>query len=132
MLLFKQTTAYEMRISDWSSEVCSSDLSARGPQLSARADTSTLWQLGSLHRLTKIALVLVVLAPRGSPLSWFGRFRDRPRRLTCLFGRANHPVLCLPVLWSLRCTVPRISPRHLRFSASVSPHSPPPAALRTH
>src|SRR3546814_3756218 len=26
MLLFKQKTAYEMRISDWSSDVCSSDL----------------------------------------------------------------------------------------------------------
>src|SRR3546814_2420587 len=26
-LFFKQKTAYEMRISDWSSEVCSSDLS---------------------------------------------------------------------------------------------------------
>src|SRR3546814_2007589 len=27
---FKQKTAYEMRISDWSSDVCSSDLVARG------------------------------------------------------------------------------------------------------
>src|SRR3546814_5392750 len=27
---FKQKTAYEMRISDWSSDVCSSDLSAPG------------------------------------------------------------------------------------------------------
>src|SRR3546814_1703476 len=27
---FKQKTAYEMRISDWSSDVCSSDLSGRG------------------------------------------------------------------------------------------------------
>src|SRR3546814_7490888 len=27
---FKQKTAYEMRISDWSSDVCSSDLIARG------------------------------------------------------------------------------------------------------
>src|SRR3546814_18725524 len=27
---FKQKTAYEMRISDWSSDVCSSDLPARG------------------------------------------------------------------------------------------------------
>src|SRR3546814_7630033 len=27
---FKQKTAYEMRISDWSSDVCSSDLHARG------------------------------------------------------------------------------------------------------
>src|SRR3546814_2213877 len=26
---FKQSTAYEMRISDWSSDVCSSDLAAR-------------------------------------------------------------------------------------------------------
>src|SRR3546814_2932229 len=27
---FKQKTAYEMRISDWSSDVCSSDLSVKG------------------------------------------------------------------------------------------------------
>src|SRR3546814_10796373 len=29
--LFKQKTAYEMRISDWSSDVCSSDLAATPP-----------------------------------------------------------------------------------------------------
>src|SRR3546814_6262632 len=29
--VFKQKTAYEMRISDWSSDVCSSDLSAGAP-----------------------------------------------------------------------------------------------------
>src|SRR3546814_18161783 len=29
MLFFKQKTAYEMRISDWSSDVCSSDLPSR-------------------------------------------------------------------------------------------------------
>src|SRR3546814_21115079 len=29
VFVFKQKTAYEMRISDWSSDVCSSDLSAR-------------------------------------------------------------------------------------------------------
>src|SRR3546814_6679378 len=37
---FKQKTAYEMRISDWSSDVCSSDLSQRrsaGPDLESRA-----------------------------------------------------------------------------------------------
>src|SRR3546814_2330137 len=28
---FKQKTAYEMRISDWSSDVCSSDLAVGGP-----------------------------------------------------------------------------------------------------
>src|SRR3546814_4872446 len=31
---FKQKTAYEMRISDWSSDVCSSDLTASGPDRS--------------------------------------------------------------------------------------------------
>src|SRR3546814_15181061 len=30
VFLFKQKTAYEMRISDWSSDVCSSDLDDRG------------------------------------------------------------------------------------------------------
>src|SRR3546814_13770635 len=32
ILFFKQKTAYEMRISDWSSDVCSSDLLAGGGQ----------------------------------------------------------------------------------------------------
>src|SRR3546814_15875317 len=35
---FKQKTAYEMRISDWSSDVCSSDLYAHGPVLETPAD----------------------------------------------------------------------------------------------
>src|SRR3546814_17875876 len=33
---FKQKTAYEMRISDWSSDVCSSDLARRKPGQRAR------------------------------------------------------------------------------------------------
>src|SRR3546814_9815175 len=36
-LCFKQKTAYEMRISDWSSDVCSSDLFARDARQLARA-----------------------------------------------------------------------------------------------
>src|SRR3546814_1744812 len=36
VFFFKQKTAYEMRISDWSSDVCSSDLRARGGQDAAR------------------------------------------------------------------------------------------------
>src|SRR3546814_15279131 len=31
VFFFKQKTAYEMRISDWSSDVCSSDLAVRAP-----------------------------------------------------------------------------------------------------
>src|SRR3546814_19495504 len=37
---FKQKTAYEMRISDWSSDVCSSDLGDRGPAQDEDLDLS--------------------------------------------------------------------------------------------
>src|SRR3546814_1637423 len=35
---FKQKTAYELRISDWSSDVCSSDLTVLGTKFSVRRD----------------------------------------------------------------------------------------------
>src|SRR3546814_2950291 len=38
---FKQKTAYEMRISDWSSDVCSSDLSIAGVKLLQEGGTIT-------------------------------------------------------------------------------------------
>src|SRR3546814_7722258 len=37
VFFFKQKTAYEMRISDWSSDVCSSDLH-EGPRIDAELD----------------------------------------------------------------------------------------------
>src|SRR3546814_6161777 len=37
IFLFKQNTAYEMRISDWSSDVCSSDLLAEQRQAGSEA-----------------------------------------------------------------------------------------------
>src|SRR3546814_4785517 len=43
VFFFKQKTAYEMRISDWSSDVCSSDLSDAGASDEAAA--------GDLHLL---------------------------------------------------------------------------------
>src|SRR3546814_1371500 len=44
IFFFKQKTAYVMRISDWSSDVCSSDL------LNGR------WRLGSVRRITITAI----------------------------------------------------------------------------
>src|SRR3546814_5501827 len=41
---FKQKTAYEMRISDWSSDVCSSDLEAMS-QAAAMSNRDRLFQL---------------------------------------------------------------------------------------
>src|SRR3546814_10284544 len=39
IFFFKQKTAYEMRISDWSSDVCSSDLATASTLLTACAST---------------------------------------------------------------------------------------------
>src|SRR3546814_9899822 len=44
---FKQKTAYEMRISDWSSDVCSSDLSAH-PPMHRQDSTRSSWQQARL------------------------------------------------------------------------------------
>src|SRR3546814_18917488 len=44
-LFFKQKTAYEMRISDWSSDVCSSDLSRRSRRSWKRARFSRFFSV---------------------------------------------------------------------------------------
>src|SRR3546814_5812797 len=50
---FKQKTAYEMRISDWSSDVCSSDLAPAGLLLLRQATAVRLpWMRGSSLRMT--------------------------------------------------------------------------------
>src|SRR3546814_3010719 len=49
---FKQKTAYEMRISDWSSDVCSSDLNGGGlvdPTLQAAFAAPAPWIFGAVE-----------------------------------------------------------------------------------
>src|SRR3546814_11137477 len=61
VFFFKQKTAYEMRISDWSSDVCSSDLPARviniGSIAALWAKSSSAYAYsaakGGLHQLTR-------------------------------------------------------------------------------
>src|SRR3546814_20734837 len=52
---FKQKTAYEMRISDWSSDVCSSDLAGPGDAIPLVA------AFGLLHQCAEPGSVAVVL-----------------------------------------------------------------------
>src|SRR3546814_14047398 len=60
VFFFKQKTAYEMRISDWSSDVCSSDLSSPlGVLLVLGAAVS--WAIGTL--LTKLYAVPMGAVP---------------------------------------------------------------------
>src|SRR3546814_19889632 len=44
---FKQKTAYEMRISDWSSDVCSSDLADQITDLRRAAQQGACWRDGA-------------------------------------------------------------------------------------
>src|SRR3546814_9831695 len=58
---FKQKTAYEMRISDWSSDVCSSDLRALRVNLAAfRTDYSDL----QISQLVPLCCVVVTNAAK--------------------------------------------------------------------
>src|SRR3546814_1911803 len=61
---FKQKTAYEMRISDWSSDVCSSDLMDRFKTLSAvlTAEPAVLRQVPGMGEASIAALKIVTQA----------------------------------------------------------------------
>src|SRR3546814_19868975 len=48
--VFKQKTAYEMRISDWSSDVCSSDLPARDVQTHRARPINSLYPYATRKR----------------------------------------------------------------------------------
>src|SRR3546814_3586564 len=66
---FKQKTAYEMRISDWSSDVCSSDLGA-GRRMTARLRPAGLLAIALLALLSPLLLLLslLVLIGLGRPV----------------------------------------------------------------
>src|SRR3546814_2677506 len=59
---FKQKTAYELRISDWSSDVCSSDLGSACPWDQSSARPLPLQEEGAMMPLKRVlpALILVV------------------------------------------------------------------------
>src|SRR3546814_8614765 len=76
---FKQKTAYEMRISDWSSDVCSSDLMARTDPAEACPGN----RLCRRHACARGGL-----QARGLP-----RYPDPDRRVGGIPGRLPVPIL---------------------------------------
>src|SRR3546814_5654705 len=56
IFFFKQKTAYEMRISDWSSDVCSSDLTVEANWLQIRGNTM-------MRRAITLAALIMFAAP---------------------------------------------------------------------
>src|SRR3546814_7600125 len=83
VFFFKQKTADEMRISDWSSDVCSSDLAVAGapratmaPQWARKSSgvisfRSLLRHLGSSSRSKMDRRIARVLSAIGAPVSHF-------------------------------------------------------------
>src|SRR3546814_8024708 len=66
LLFFKQKAAYEMRISDWSSDVCSSDLSGNGVRRAPLLQGAFL--RNAPFQIFETVVTLVALTMRLSPL----------------------------------------------------------------
>src|SRR3546814_7944522 len=107
LCFFKQKTAYEMRISDWSSDVCSSDLlklTKRGPSgPGSRKSTS----------MTRMPASLPSTAAK---YSWLARLRitPDPSCATCPRNRAamRSPHQSVSLLWRGAQRVPIRSEEH--------------------
>src|SRR3546814_1128652 len=82
---FKQKTAYEMRISDWSSDVCSSDLS---PEIALGAARDVLLEAatpaGAKYASLKANLRTLVIDEAHIVESWGRSFRPDFQRLPAL------------------------------------------------
>src|SRR3546814_2177565 len=87
---FKQKTAYEMRISDWSSDVCSSDLSAHRAG-NERIDLRVAQPRQGLARALRDGVGAVVRARAIVPMDQVDIALPRilPRRAAPEIGRAH-------------------------------------------
>src|SRR3546814_2947434 len=78
VFFFKQKTAYEMRISDWSSDVCSSDLYRDSP---ARPETVGLlddeWRVAYNRIIAALDEQIAVADKKHSSSAWTGRSEER-------------------------------------------------------
>src|SRR3546814_2639695 len=84
VFFFKQKTAYEMRISDWSSDVCSSDLVARAKMPPSWRRLAAAWpetdSVGLLRRraLWRAGIYRALeLCRCGDPVGGSGRSEER-------------------------------------------------------
>src|SRR3546814_15753639 len=114
VFFFKQNTAYEMRISDWSSDVCSSDLELATPPV--RPSHPSAPARGPLA----MAKILVGYE-RGEGL---GHYRRLAPVAEALAAEGHQVVFFMRNLWDCRAQLPR-SP--LPFIQSPDLVPPPPA-----
>src|SRR3546814_19401050 len=77
---FKQKTAYEMRISDWSSDVCSSDLRGLHPVVED-LDGHAIQRLEGLHMAAQQRLQVLVQHIAGNDEARVAQHRSEERRV---------------------------------------------------
>src|SRR3546814_8930500 len=75
--LFKQKTAYEMRISDWSSDVCSSDLPGSPPSRGHSESKAGLTALFLAVRFQVKHRIVAALGHQAEPAGDFLRSEER-------------------------------------------------------
>src|SRR3546814_1686803 len=93
VFLFKQKTAYEMRISDWSSDVCSSDLQATGAMMGAAAQDSLRWGLMEVFGRSAVPLL-------GLISGWLVEGSSRTHDWLRHVGRKVRTILLPMILWN--------------------------------
>src|SRR3546814_9286340 len=74
---FKQKTAYEMRISDWSSYVCSSDLTVKTNKRDIKADDFFTGMFETALQDGEIITAVVFPKPEKAGYAKFGRSVER-------------------------------------------------------
>src|SRR3546814_8061938 len=130
VFFFKQKTAYEMRISDWSSDVCSSDLTGRPtrqaaitPSGTATMTTTTIVQMvsatvgSSRCRISVLTGRLVTIDVPRSPCSTAQiRSEEHTSELQSLL-RTSYAVFCLKTTTNNCLHTQRLYPEHKK------PHS---------
>src|SRR3546814_9893688 len=129
---FKQKTAYEMRISDWSSDVCSSDL----PDDAAALDLQDgQWaRVSSATGSVELPIVIVAGGRPGVvaiPHGWGSRIFDpksgtQPRKLgvnrnLLVDRREVDPFSQIPALSAIPVRVEVLLPAHARQASTAMP-----------
>src|SRR3546814_17954596 len=118
---FKQKTAYEMRISDWSSDVCSSDLDAACPVRQHEQVGVRDRELVAEQELPSFELLLdqriAAVQVREALLAHFGKGRRiEPDRKSVVEGKS----VSVRVVLGGRRIIPKETHRHVTASTTTS------------
>src|SRR3546814_18445816 len=100
---FKQKTAYEMRISDWSSDVCSSDLASEKIDVTLPVSTGAQ---GSIHPISQVMDELAeIFADLGFAVATGPEIEDDWHNFTALNIPESPPSRAMHVTRSKECRV---------------------------